>query len=435
MLTVKLKESDKPPRILSRHPWVYLDQLSTHIKSVQPGFPVKLVDQKSNFLAYGIGNPQSQIAFRSWSFKESEFDFFTKEYLIKKLNQMWQKRYQFGFRDSFRLCFSEGDDLSGVIVDRYLIEGGHSQILVFQLSTSAFEVINPSISGFVQEWLFELQKLFPMVPAFPNTAIIVRRSQPFAEVENLTGKRAVEIIQDAGLDLVASKVLYSRYPYFEPRYQVSFESDFFYGQKTGLFLDQSFNIGLVSSWAQQVFFGSQKRIKILDLCCYRGSWSAHLSHHLNGLGLKCQVHMVDQSERALEQASFNVNPFVEKFRVHKGDVMSILESFCDNNFDIIISDPPAFAKSKKSIGSALEGYYHLNRKALMLSSERCLFVACSCSSVVTHQEFQKVLERALLTQENKRIHFLGAGGQALDHPISPFFSEGEYLKMRGYLIG
>jgi len=434
MLTVKLNKSDKLPRILKKHPWVFLDELSHHIKSVQPGFPVRLVDQDSRFIAYGIGNPQSQIAFRAWSFNEADSNFYTPDFLINRLTQLWKFRLKLGFHDSFRVCFSEGDTLSGIIVDRYLLKDKSSQILVFQFSTAAFEIINPDIGKFVESWLSHLKLEYSEIPSFTKTAIIVRRSQSFAEVENLKDKKAVEVIQSAGIDLSNAQILYSRYPYSDSEYQVPFESDFIDGQKTGLFLDQSYNIGLAARWARALFSDSNKVIKILDLCCYRGAWSGHLSQYLGLQGLAIEAHLLDQSERALQHAVKNVSPFAKRVVTHQGDVMTLLDTLSEVDFDIIVSDPPAFAKGKKALGSALEGYYHLNRKALKLGSPEFLFVACSCSSVVTIADFQKVIERSLLTQSSYQIQYLGSGGHALDHTVQPYFPEGEYLKMRGYWL-
>jgi 23S rRNA (cytosine1962-C5)-methyltransferase len=262
----------------------------------------------------------------------------------------------------------------------------------------------------------------------------VRRSQAYAEVENFKNKKAVEVIQDVGMDLAKARVLYSRYPYFDSKYQVLFESDFIEGQKTGLFLDQSYNIGVGAQWATHLFHGRQTKVKILDLCCYRGAWSAHISQHLKMSGISCEVHLLDQSSRALDQASRNVSPFADSIQTHEGDVMTLLDNISESDFHILISDPPAFAKSKKALGSAIEGYYQLNRKALRRTAKESLYVACSCSSVVSSLDFQKVIERALLTQSHRQIQYLNSGGHALDHTLNPFFPEGEYLKMRGYWL-
>lgn len=434
MLTVKLKKESKGGRVLKKHPWVYLDELSHHIKSVQPGFPVRLVDDQSRFIAYGIGNPQSQIAFRAWSFNEADANFFSADFLIEKLTQMWVFKHSLGFKNSFRVCFSEGDGLSGIIIDRYLLEDKKSQIIVIQLSTSTFEVLNPNFLEFLTKWLENVQKYLPHVPQVAHTALIVRRSQAFAEVENLKDKKSVEVICDAGLHLCEARVMYSRYPYRESEDEVCLESDFIEGQKTGLFLDQSYNIGLVSNWAKNLLGSRKEPIKILDLCCYRGAWAAHLSHHLKQNSVESDIHLVDQAQRALDQAKKNVSQYSPKVTCHQGDVMSLLDTLDVSGFDIIISDPPAFAKSKKALNSALEGYYHLNRKALKLANSQALFVACSCSSVVSPKDLQNVIERSLLSAQATQVTYLGSGGHALDHSLSPFFPEGEYLKMRGYWI-
>lgn len=422
MFTIKLKEKVQA-RVLNRHPWVYVDEVSEHIKSVQPGFPVRLVDDKNRFVAYGIGNPQSQLAIRVWSFNEQDHDFFNQEFVIKKIKQAWEWRIQAGFQASFRVLFSEGDGLSGLTIDRYFITYD-KQIIVYQLGSGAYDVLIPDFKAFTTQWLTALGWV-------GETSTIVKRSATYQKIENLK-PQTFELLSGDEAELGHQAVVTSRWPYLGLSTQVSLVSDFIKGQKTGLFLDQNFNIGLICHWAQKLF-AHRAEIKILDLCCYRGAWSTHLAQALSQVGVKVQVTLLDQSAEALKQAQLNVSQFASQVEMIQGDVMQALDQIT-NTFDLIISDPPAFAKNKKAAGAAREGYYHLNRKVVNCLNEQGLLVACSCTSVVTEGEFAQVLERVARVTPQFEWRHLVTGGHGPDHPVKPQFREGHYLKMMAYWL-
>lgn len=425
-MTVRLKPHSKS-RILNRHPWVYRDELSDSIRSVQPGFPVCLRDEKDRFIAYGIGNPQSQIAFRAWSFNELDSNFYTESYLIQKISASWIMKSKMGFSKSFRVVYSEGDQLSGLIFDRYLTPDGH-QIFVFQISSGAFEVLLSTPQSFSEKLISNLNEMGLSLPGIDSTAILIKRSQNFMEVENLKPQK-IEVIFNASLNLTECEVLNERWPYKD---SVILLSDFIDGQKTGLFLDQSFNIGLMAQSAIQLF-KNYKTVKILDLCCYRGAWSSHLSQALkqNQKNQEVEVTLFDQSARALEQAKQSVLGVGATVQVIQGDVMKDVETI-NSSFDIIISDPPAFAKSKKMASSAKEGYYHLNRKSFSKLNLQGLFIACSCTSVISEHEFSEVLLRSLRTHAEADVVNMLRGGHGFDHTLRNEFPEGRYLKMESY---
>lgn len=429
MFTIKLKPKVKS-RVQQGHPWCYLDEVTEHIRSVHPGYPVCLTDSEGQFIAYGVGNPQSQIAFRAWSFNSQDKNFFSQEFLQERIASTWRQKYKMGLTDSLRVCYSEGDNLSGLIFDRYLLPEGQGQIFVYQISSAAFEALIPDFRAFSQDLINRIQKLGISLPSIDQTSIVIRRSANFQKIENLSEK-LVEVIQGDESALSSTPILYSRWPYGENT-QIQLISDFIGGQKTGLFLDQSYNIGLVAYWAARLF-SNKDQVRILDLCCYRGAWSTHLAAALKEKVQNIHVTLFDQSAEATRQAAINVAPFATSITEVVGDVMKDIEGL-EGQFDLIISDPPAFAKSKKALNSALEGYYHLNRKAISKLGDEGVLVACSCSSVVTEGDFAKVLERTFLAHPQKQVQFLGQGGHAFDHSVNPRFMEGQYLKMRGYWI-
>lgn len=422
MFTIKLKEKSSA-RVLNRHPWVYLDEVSEHIKSVQPGFPVRLVDDKNKFIAYGVGNPQSQIAIRVWSFYEPDQDFFHLKFVANKIQKAWNWRILCGLKFSFRVFFSEGDGLSGLTIDRYFISE-KKHIIVYQISSAAFDALISDYNQFTASWLQDLGWT-------GENLVIVKRSESYQKIENLK-PQSFELLSGDSQQLSEQSVITSRWPYLSSEYHVNLISDFIKGQKTGLFLDQNYNIGLICDWSQKIFY-KQSEVKILDLCCYRGAWSTHLAQALKSAGIRVHVTLLDQSAEALRQAQLNVSPFAEQVEVIQGDVMQSLDRIT-SSFDLIISDPPAFAKNKKAAGAAREGYYHLNRKVVGCLKSQGILVACSCTSVVTETEFAQVLERVARATPTYNWRHLVSGGHGPDHPVKPQFREGHYLKMMAYWL-
>ncbi|MCS6838532.1 MAG: methyltransferase domain-containing protein [Bdellovibrionaceae bacterium] len=433
MLEIKIKDQGRS-RFRKGHPWLYRDELSEHIKSVHPGFPVKLIDEDGSFLAYGVGNSQSQIAFRTWSLDPNDRDFFSIDFVLKKLVFLWKLKWVLGFRSSFRVCYSESDGLSGLILDRYLSDDQRTQALVFLISSAAFDVIVKDWREFCERYLNSLRNEGFLLPPMSHTAVLVRRNEQFKEIENFDTKRMLEVINPSCLQLESWVSRFHFYPYSESCW-IKLKTDLIGGQKTGLFLDQSLNIGLVAHLVQN-FFSQKSHLRILDLFCYRGSWSSVISHQLSNLGKKIEVTLVDQSELALQQAEENVkNAGCHSVTVFHDDVFNFFKLHSNNSqfWDIVICDPPAFAKTKNAIPQALKAYRSLARSSLAcVESKGGILVVCSCSSVVSEADFKEVLEGVIKEQCNIRVHQLLRGSQGLDHTVTPFFPEGNYLKMLVY---
>ncbi|MGZ3691670.1 MAG: methyltransferase domain-containing protein [Pseudobdellovibrio sp.] len=209
------------------------------------------------------------------------------------------------------------------------------------------------------------------------------------------------------------------------------------GQKTGFFLDQTFNIRLLlqhlESQKKQL---KGKTLKILDLCCYMGQWSAQLTANLKTWGVNCEVHLVDVSELALEKARKNIEQFGFKVMTYKKDVLSLDEivEFKDIKFDVVISDPPAFVKNKKDLNQGLAAYTKLNTQAFKLCANEAVIVSCTCSGSVSLEDFKQALRKAIL-KSGANVRCLAYGGQGWDHPHLMHFTEGYYLKMVMHQIG
>jgi len=430
MITLKLRPKTNS-RVTLGHPWVYKDEVTEHIKSVQPGFAVCLLNSEGQFLAYGFGNPNSQIAVRVMTRDQNESQFFSEDWVLEKIIQAWQWRFKMGFTESFRVVYSEGDGLSGLIFDRYLTSN-QGQIFVFQILSAGFEVLISDWAGFCEKLNLKLNQLNICGTSWDQTSVILKRSEAFWNVENLKPIK-LEVVKSAEENLAQVMVLYRSWLASEP---LVFETDFLNGQKTGLFLDQSYNIGLAAQVLTR-FYSSGDQVKMLDLCCYRGAWSAHLAQALKAKGVIVEADLLDQSDTAAQGAVKNVTPFVQKAQALVCDVMKDFEIKVQDTYDIVISDPPAFAKNKKAHHQALQGYYHLNKRAVKKIKNQGFLIACSCSAVVTEGDFYSILEKVFQSESanpNFKVKCVGTGGHALDHVVLPTFKEGQYLKMFIFFI-
>jgi 23S rRNA (cytosine1962-C5)-methyltransferase len=207
---------------------------------------------------------------------------------------------------------------------------------------------------------------------------------------------------------------------------VTLECDLLNGQKTGLFLDQSANIDLLARHAASLFRG--KPVRVLDLCCYVGQWSVRLAHALKAAGCEVEVTAVDVSKTALEFAARNLAQAGATVTTQALDVLRDLETLEGNAYDIVVCDPPAFAKSRKDLPTALRAYAKLNAQAFRLARAGGLVASCSCSGLVSGDDFREAVHRALQRTE-RAARCLGTGGHASDHPTLLGFPEGTYLKM------
>jgi 23S rRNA (cytosine1962-C5)-methyltransferase len=188
------------------------------------------------------------------------------------------------------------------------------------------------------------------------------------------------------------------------------------GQKTGLYLDQRDNRRALAPWVEGR--------RVLDLFCYDGAWALTAAR----LGAREAVG-VDRSTGAIARALSNAerNQLAESCRFHQGDVLAFLKDVEKGSFDVIVVDPPAFAKSKKTLAEAQKGYIDLNRRALRALAPGGVLVSCSCSYHLSEELFRTVLLRAAQA-DGRQLRVLEARGQALDHPALLAMPETRYLK-------
>ena len=369
-------------RLLQGHCWVFSNEVADDLKEYEPGSWVQIFSSKGTALGSGYVNPRSLIAVRLVCPPGMNPD---RSFFLTLLRRAAQYR-QWVYPGSrcHRLVYGEADGLPGLVVDRY------EDTLVYQITTLGMARLEPLL----QEILLE---------EFNPQALVYRHDTKVRELE--------------GLDQTAG-VAHGQVP---PQLWVEIDGlgfcvDPLAGQKTGMYLDQRDNRRALAKWVAGR--------RVLDLFCYEGGWS--LAAARSGAS---EVVGVDRSAGALQRARLNAqqNQLDGPCQFHQADALAFLKEVPRQSFDVVIVDPPAFAKTRKALPEAQKGYIDLNRRALLALSAGGLLVSCSCSHHVGEDLFQALLLRAAQAS-GRRLRLLEARGQALDHPILLAMPEMRYLK-------
>ena len=367
------------------HPWIFSGAIAKMSGTPDEGDLVKVYSADGEFLA--IGHYQkSSIAVRILSFNDIAID---QNFWNERIASTYNYRKQLGLVNNsetncYRLVHGEGDNLSGLVIDYY-----NGTAVVQCHSVGMFKNLD-CIAKSLQQTMGE------QLTAIYNKS---ESTLPFkAGIENKDGLLWGEIKTENALE-----------------YGNSFFIDWIQGQKTGFFIDQRENRKLVEHYA--------KGKSVLNTFCYTGGFSVYA---LRG-GAK-KVVSVDCSARAIELTDKTVA--MNFSNAEHTSVVSDTFKYLDNNkdeFDLIILDPPAFAKHGKVLNNALQGYKRLNMKAIEQIKKGGILFTFSCSQAVSKEEFRKsVFAAAANTKRNVRI--LHQLTQPADHPISIYHPEGEYLK-------
>jgi 23S rRNA (cytosine1962-C5)-methyltransferase len=369
-------------RILQGHRWVFSNEITDSLAEYEPGGWVQVFSSNKVLLGAGYVNPHSLIAVRLVCppGKEPGRDFFSA--LLVRAGQYRAKVYP----DSVchRLVYGESDGLPGLVVDRY------GDILVYQITTLGMARLEPLL----QELLIE---------HFKPRALVYRHDTQ------------VRVLEDLEL---GKGIAYGELPE-ETRALlngIDFRLDPLEGQKTGLYLDQRDNRQALGRWV------TGKRV--LDLFCYDGAWALVAA----ACGAREAVG-VDRSPGAINRARDNArrNRLDAVCRFQQAEVAAFLKDLVKGSFDVVIVDPPAFAKNKRALADAQKGYIDLNRRALLALAPGGLLVSCSCSYHLSEELFRGVLLRAAQAS-GRQLRIVEARGQALDHPVLLAMPETRYLK-------
>ena len=396
--------SDSPPVTISRtgalrlrngHVWVYRSDVVS-ADEIKPGSLVSVQDERGKFLGSALYSSSSQIAIRMLS-REKISDFPAR--LRERIRAAIAYRKQvITDTDAYRLIFSEADFLPGLIVDRY------NDVLSMQILTQAMDA-EPVRQTVIAELTEQLR------PA----AIAERVDPRIRELEQLP-VRTSGLVSGDGTD--GNGVSEKKASTVYTMNGVRFHYNALEGQKTGAFLDQRENYAAAAKYM---------RGEALDVFCYQGGFALHMAPHCS------QVTGVDSSRPALEtaeqNAALNRQENGREIEWIEGNAFNLLRDYADSKrqFDSIVLDPPAFAKSKQSLGTAMRGYKELNLRALKMLRPGGTLVTCSCSYHVTPEAFLVVVAQAA-RDAHKSLRILENRAQAKDHPILVGVPETYYLK-------
>lgn len=387
MAQVFLKPRKSRP-FYARHPWVLDSAIEKIEGNPADGDVVDLISEKGKFIARGLLNSRSRIRVRlySWNAGESLDESFWRG----RLENAIQFRRQLGYDDprgAARLVFSEGDALSGLIVDRY------ADYLAVQVNALGMAVRLPVIVPI-------------LVELTGARGIVLRTERGINRMEGLEHHDGPYWGQapDGPLEIVENGLRYS--------------VDLTEGQKTGFYLDQREN--------RKIAAGYLRGLRVLDMFCYSGGFSLAASV----LGGAKEVVAVDSSSKAVALAEANARlNGATNIRFQCGEGFETLETLAasDERFDAVILDPPKFARSRRAVQEALQAYHWLNRLALAVLEPGGKLVTCSCSGHVTREDFLYMLV-GVARQTHRDIQILENRGAAADHPVLASCLESEYLK-------
>jgi 23S rRNA (cytosine1962-C5)-methyltransferase len=395
-------------RLRDGYLWVY----ASDIESIQlpgsgtdnPPALLPVADSRGLLLGTALYSPSSQIALRMVS-REAIDEAAWLVLLTERLRKAVRRRKPLlsDTTDACRLCFSEADELPGLIADKY----GKLVILQFLAKGLDSTAVRDTCVRVIRE---ELE---------PD-AILERPDPRMRELEGLGAPNPEPLF-------VADETASASTTDFHLN-GLKFHFDANAGQKTGAFLDQRDNYAAAQRWAQTLGAAGKKAGgRALDVCCYQGGFALHLAQVCS------QVTGIDASRASLEVAERNFEANRDQMKAEvdwvEGDAFQILREWSDagEKFDTIVLDPPAFAKTQRAVEGALRGYKELNLRALKMLRPGGLLVTCSCSHHVGWAELEASVASAAV-DAGRRVRLLERRGAALDHPVVLNLPETEYLK-------
>lgn len=368
------------------HPWVFSGAIMTSDDGIEEGEVVRVLTEKGDFIAVGhyqIGS----IAVRVLSFEDIEID---EEFFAERLEAALKMRLSIGVADNasnntYRLVHGEGDNLPGLVIDCYgetAVMQAHSVGMHMSRVVIANKLVEV-MAGRIKNVFYKSETTLPFKAELgQENGFIIGGSEDNTAVEN-------------GL---------------------KFHVDWLKGQKTGFFVDQRENRSLLEQYS--------KDKTVLNMFCYTGGFSFYAMR-----GGSKVVHSVDSSAKAIELTNANVElnfPDDTRHKAFCDDAFKFLDN-ADNVYDLIILDPPAFAKHRGALHNALKGYTRLNHKAMSRIRPGGILFTFSCSQVVTKDNFRNAVFTAA-AMAGRKVRILHQLHQPADHPINIYHPEGEYLK-------
>ena len=369
--------SSRRPRVLRGHPWVFAGEVEKLLPEAINGAGVDLRTARDTELGSGVYNGRSQIVWRRYSAAAGVA--FDAAYIAQAIDRALLRREQEPFR---RVVWSEADDLPGLIVDQF------EDVLVVQALTLA-----------VDQRLDRIGEI--LVERCGPSEIVYRSDAPSRNHEGLTA----EVRTRSGQS-------------FDPRIfeidGIEFRLDLSGGQKTGFYLDQRIQHHRVASYANGR--------RVLDGFC-----------HIGGFALRCarmgaaSVLGIDSSGQCIEDARAHADRNRLRAKFLCANMFDFFTEYRGELFDLIVLDPPSFARNRASLAGALRGYKQLNLRAMKNLAEGGLLATYSCSQHVSREEFMKMVSAAA-ADARRTVNVVELTSQPPDHPVCLHFPESEYLK-------
>ncbi|UZD23261.1 class I SAM-dependent rRNA methyltransferase [Algoriphagus halophytocola] len=375
----------KEVSLIRRHHWVFSGAIFQKDASLQTGQLVAVYSSKEDLL--GVGHySEGSIMVRLISFENREIN---QDFWDDKIASAFALRKTIGLTDNqntnvYRLVHGEGDSLPGLILDYYN-------------GTVVIQAHHIGMHQHVKEIAQAVKKIYgdKLVAVFDKSAETLPKSAGVTSNEWILGQPSTDLVQEYGAT-----------------YQIDWEK----GQKTGFFIDQRENRKLLGDYS--------KNKKVLNTFCYSGGFS--VSALSEGAA---EVHSVDISPKAIEltEKNLTLNPqLTGKHESKVADVVKYIREIGDD-YDVIVLDPPAFAKNLRARHNAVQGYKRLNAEALRKIKPGGILFTFSCSLVVDKALFRNTILAAAL-ECGRKVKILHQLSQPADHPVNIFHPESEYLK-------
>lgn len=382
---IKLKRG-KEESLDRFHPWVFSGAIASLPKDIEEGEVVTVVTHDGRLI--GTGHYQiGSIAVRILDFSDRKID---KEFFKERLSEALALRKALQLlrpdNTAFRLVHGEGDFLPGLVIDIY----GNTAVL---------------------------QAHSPGMHFARNTIALALTELDGINIGNVYYKSETTLPYKASLDPVNDYLIGGFETNLAMENGLQFYVDWLKGQKTGFFVDQRENRALLERFA--------KGRKVLNMFCYTGGFSFYAMR--GGAEL---VHSVDSSSKAITLTSANVElnfPGDKRHEAFAEDAFKFLDKMEDGQYDLIILDPPAFAKHRSALKNALRGYQRINARAFEKIAHGGILFTFSCSQAVSREQFRLAVFSAA-AQTGRKVRILHQLTQPADHPINIYHPEGEYLK-------
>ncbi len=441
MVRIILKPGEEK-RLYAGHPWIYDNEIAAVLDKqgkeaeLDAGALVEVETDKKRYVGRAFANPNSKIRARLFSPSKEGVDLgFFKRRLRAAIEY---RRFFYDLsRDSTRLCFAEADFLPGLIIDRYVGWPSDDALSSKALATGEFTFDEcakrlgapsswlvcqflsfgmDSRKALILEALKEIMSASEAKPGEASESIELPKGmieRDNAAVRELEGLERREGLLEGAIPEQGILIFENGLPFIV---------DILSGQKTGHFLDQASNRALAARYA--------KGCRVLDACCHTGGFAIH-----SAKAGAAELIALDSSETALAAAQRNirVNGLSERISTVKDNVFEYLRQAerKGSSFDLIILDPPAFAKSRSDLAGAERGYKEINLRAIKLLARGGTLISCSCSYALSESRLKQLIAEAAVDAD-RRLRLIETRYQAPDHPIRVGYDESLYLKCLVY---